>query len=470
MTDTNLSLNPVLLLPLSGSPRYRALADRIAEGVQTGRLIAGEQLPPVRELAYRLGIGPGAVARAYRMGVERGHLEATVGRGTFVRRGDGPAFHLDALLSTPTSETIDLRGNQAVDVGQNAEIGEALQRILTTHDGAPPLMGYRRREDDLDAIETLAGWLREGGVPAETDRLLVTLGAQVGVIASLSLLSRGGSCIVLTGETLHPGLIDGAEALKLRLEPVAGDEEGLLPDALEAAIQRHRPDALQVSPTLHNPTLTLMGEERRRAIAEVVRRHALPVVEDDVYGRLLRPHPVSFASHVPELCWYVSSFSKCVAAGVRAGFVLTPPGRLVSTLRAYQALAHQTAWIVKALAAELVRGGEATRIEARVVADTERRAALTAEILGRFGVRTHSAASFAYLPLPEGWTAAEFLAATASVGVLLPPPMIYQVARNLPPFTRIALGGRVSQAALTTGLHRIAQVLGEGPHPADIAT
>ncbi|MEO1276368.1 MAG: PLP-dependent aminotransferase family protein, partial [Pseudomonadota bacterium] len=57
---------------------------------------------------------------------------------------------------------------------------------------------------------------------------------------------------------------------------------------------------LQISPTLQNPTLTLMGEARRREIAEVVRRHALPVVEDDVYGRLLRPHPVSFASHVPE--------------------------------------------------------------------------------------------------------------------------------------------------------------------------
>ncbi|MEM6355697.1 MAG: PLP-dependent aminotransferase family protein [Pseudomonadota bacterium] len=470
MTDTNLSLNPALVLPLAGSPRYRALADRIAEAVESGRLAAGEQLPPVRELAFRLGIGPGAVARAYRIGIERGQLEATVGRGTFVRQGERSPFHLDALLSTAEPETIDLRGNQAVDVGQNAEIGAALQRLLIAHGGAPPLLGYRRREDDLGSIATLAGWLREGGVPAETERLLVTMGAQVGVVASLSILSRGGSGIVLTGETMHPGLIDGAEALKLRLEPVAGDGEGLLPDALDAAIQRHRPDALQISPTLHNPTMSLMGEERRQEIAAVLRRHALPVVEDDVYGRLLTPHPVSFATLTPELCWYVTGFSKCVAAGVRAGLVLTPPGRMIPTLRGYQALAHQTSWLIKALAAELVTGGEAALIEARVKKETRRRSALAAEALSRFGARTHPAASFAYLPLPDGWTAAEFLAATAAVGVLVPPPMIYQVARNLPPFTRIALGGRVSEPALIKGLHRVAQILGEGPHPADIAT
>ncbi|MEO1318735.1 MAG: GntR family transcriptional regulator, partial [Pseudomonadota bacterium] len=180
MTDTNLSLNPALVVPLAGSPRYRALADRIAEAVESGRLAAGEQLPPVRELAFRLGIGPGAVARAYRIGIERGQLEATVGRGTFVRQGERSLFHLDALLSTAEPETIDLRGNQAVDVGQNADIGAALQRLLTAHGGAPPLLGYRRREDDLGSIATLAGWLREGGVPAETERLLVTMGAQVG--------------------------------------------------------------------------------------------------------------------------------------------------------------------------------------------------------------------------------------------------------------------------------------------------
>ncbi|MEM7497874.1 MAG: PLP-dependent aminotransferase family protein [Pseudomonadota bacterium] len=470
MIDTKYALNPALAAPLTGTPRYRALADRIAEAVQTGRLAAGEQLPPVRELAYRLGVGPGAVARAYRIGIERGQLEATVGRGTFVRGAERPAYHLEALLSTAEPETIDMRGNQAVDVGQAVEIGQALTRLIAAHGGAPPITGYRRREDDLGAIATLAAWLREGGIPADPDRLLVTTGAQVGVIACLSLLCRGGTGIVLTSETMHPGLIDGAEALKLRLEPVACDDEGVLPDALDAAIQRLRPDAAQLSPTLQNPTLALMSTERRHAVAAVARRHGLPIVEDDVYGRLLHPHPESFASLLPELCWYVASFSKCVSAGIRAGFVLTPPGRMVHTLRACQAIAHQTPWLVKALAAELVGGGEASVIEARVIAETRARAALAAEIIGINGARTHPAASFAFLPLPEGWTAAEFLAETAAAGVLLPPPRIYEVARNQPPFTRVALAGRLTPSTMATGLRRIAQVLAEGPRPADIAT
>ncbi|MEM6944858.1 MAG: PLP-dependent aminotransferase family protein [Pseudomonadota bacterium] len=470
MTDTKNALNPALIAPLDGTPRYLTLADRIAAAVEDGRLAVGEQLPPVRELAWALGIGVGAVARAYRIGTSRGHLEATVGRGTFVRGVARPRYAIEALIDTAAPDNIDLRGNQAVDVGQDADIGAALARILDRHGGAPPLLGYRRREDDMDLIEILADWLREGGVPADAERLLVTSGAQAGVIACLASLARGGSGIVLATPTLHPGLIDGGRTIGVRFEAVSVDDEGPLPDAFEAAIERFRPDAAQFSATLHNPTLALMGPERRRAIAEIARRHSLPIVEDDVYGRLIRPRPESFASLMPELCWYVTSFSKCVAAGLRAGFILTPPGRTTVTLRAYQAIAHQTPWIVKALAAELVRGGEAMAIEQRVIAETAERATLTARILARHGVRTHVNASFAWLPLAEGWTAAEFVATAADAGVLVPPPAIYSVTRGIQPFTRLAIGGRCTRSSLEEGLRRLERVLAEGPHPAEFAT
>jgi DNA-binding transcriptional MocR family regulator len=467
--DTKIALHPD---PARG-PRYRALADAICDGVASGAIAAGERLPPVRELSFRLKISPGAVARAYRLATERGALEAAVGRGTFARAayaaGRAPAFQLQALLEAGPPETLDLRGNQAVDVGQDAEIGAALARLMARHHGRPPLTGYRRREDDPEAIETLAGWLRAGGVPAEAERTLVVSGAQAGVVACLAALARGGEGVVLVETTLHPGLRDGAATLGLRLEPVACDAEGMRPDALDAACARLRPDAAQLSPTLQNPTLATMGEARRREIVAVARRRNLMLVEDDVYGRLIHPAPTPLAALAPERTWHVTSLSKCVAAGLRAGLVLTPPGRLTATFRAYQALAHQTPWLVKALAAELVAGGEAERILARVTEETAARAALAARLLGPFGARTHPAASFAHCPLEAPWSAGEFISAAAAAGVLLPPPSIYQVGRT-PDFVRIALGARLSRDALEQALTRLASLLREGPHLCCAAT
>lgn len=444
-------------------PRYRVLADTICNAVQRGEISPGEKLPPVRDLAWKLGISPGAVARAYKVGVERGALEAVVGRGTFARAADSaPVYAIDGLVAEAPSGNIDLRGNEAVNVGQNTEIGRALARLLARHDGVPPITGYRQRADDWDATEALSGWLSGRGFPSEPERLLVTSGAQVGVVSVMSLLARGGG-VVLTAPTAYPGVRDGAAAIGVRFEPVAADAQGMLPDALDRACARSRPDAIQITATLQNPTLAIMDLARRQALAEVARRHGMPIIEDDVYGQLIDDPLPSFAEFAPELCWYVTSLSKCVAAGLRAGLVLTPPGRTIPTFRAYQALSQQTPWLVKALAGELVRGGEAAIIRDRVAAETRRRVALAVEILGPYGAVTHPAASFAYLPLPEPWTSAEFVAAAAGAGVLVPPDTIYKTLRGGPEFTRVALCGQVSPAELREGVRRLADILRDGP-------
>ncbi|MEM6487992.1 MAG: PLP-dependent aminotransferase family protein [Pseudomonadota bacterium] len=470
-------------LDTAARPHYRALADQLCAAIAQGKIADGTKLPPVRTLAFDLGISPGAVARAYKLGVERGALEATVGRGTFVRADSAgaPRFAMDALLgpvaglkdssadAPVASNLIDLRGNQAMNVGQDAMIGAALQRILTAHGTAPPLTDYHRREDTPHFLGVLAGWLRRQHVPAVADRLLVTSGAQAGVIAAMGVVCRGGTGVVLTSDTMHPGTRDGITALGIRLEAVTCDEQGILPDALSAACARFRPDAVKLTATLNNPTLAVMGLERRRAVAEVLTCAGVPMIEDDVYGQLMDTPPPTFASLLPDLCWYVTSLSKCVAAGLRAGFVLCPPGRTTATLRAYQAFAHQTPWLVKALASELVEAGDAETIRQRVAAETAVRAKIAARLLGPFGARTHPAASFAYLPMPPGWSSAELVAAAAGRGVLLAPSHSWIVGRSAD-FVRVALGPRLGREALADALTRIAALLREGPNPAAVMT
>ena len=50
----------------SGVPVYRQLIDQVRGGVASGSLVAGDQLPTVRQLAVDLAINPNTVMRAYR--------------------------------------------------------------------------------------------------------------------------------------------------------------------------------------------------------------------------------------------------------------------------------------------------------------------------------------------------------------------------------------------------------------------
>ena len=68
----------------SGGPKYRALSAALRQGIDEGKLPKGTRLPPVRELAWRLGMTPGTVARAYTALTDEAVLVAEVGRGTFV--------------------------------------------------------------------------------------------------------------------------------------------------------------------------------------------------------------------------------------------------------------------------------------------------------------------------------------------------------------------------------------------------
>src|SRR6202041_3075219 len=68
----------------SGVPVYRQLIDQVRSGVASGSLIAGDQLPTVRQLAVDLAINPNTVMRAYRELELGGLLETHQGTGTFI--------------------------------------------------------------------------------------------------------------------------------------------------------------------------------------------------------------------------------------------------------------------------------------------------------------------------------------------------------------------------------------------------
>ena len=80
------------------------------QGVATGKLAVGAQLPSVRALAEQLVVNPNTVARAYADLVREGLIETRPGKGVFLiekRRTLNPEEgrrRLDPLMNTLISE------------------------------------------------------------------------------------------------------------------------------------------------------------------------------------------------------------------------------------------------------------------------------------------------------------------------------------------------------------------------------
>jgi 2-aminoadipate transaminase len=164
-------------------------------------------------------------------------------------------------------------------------------------------------------------------VPVE--RVVLTVGGLQGFVfyAAEQLARRPGRVLVEAPSYDRPLKVLAREGVEIVALPM--DDEGLVPDSLDAEL-RSRPDVasfLYTIPTFQNPSGRSLSPERRARLVEIVREHALPVLEDDPYG-LVRfegaTPPSLLALEGGELVTYTSSFSKTVAPGVRTGYFVLP--------------------------------------------------------------------------------------------------------------------------------------------------
>jgi DNA-binding transcriptional MocR family regulator len=455
-------------LAAAPGPKYRALADALARDVREGRLPAGARLPPVRDLAWALKVTPGTVARAYRIGTEAGLLEATVGRGTFVR---GTAPQQDAtpeaerrlLVHSPTPGLADLLVSQAVDVGQGGVISAHLAAIAGT--GLDFTRYVSEISDLLQARRAACDWLAGFGLGPDPADLMLTEGALNGVFCALELALRGPSPVVIGDALSYPGFRRVVQGTRGRYLPVEGDAEGLLPEAVADACARQPVGAMIVTPNAQNPTAARMGAARREALAELARRHDLAVIEDDVYALAIGRQEPGFESLCPERTWVALSLSKCVAAGLRIGMLVCPPGRGPEAPRRLRGVGLSTSLLLATLLERLLVSGDADRIRAQVLGETEARRETALRLLAGARAASLPGLNFLWLELPPAWRLTAFVAAVERAGILIAGADIFAGPdQPAPNAVRIALSGPADRPALARSLERIAALL-RAPEP-----
>jgi DNA-binding transcriptional MocR family regulator len=218
---------------------------------------------------------------------------------------------------------------------------------------------------------------------------------------------------------------------------------------------------LYLVPTLHNPTTATLGPDRRRALAEVSRRHELQIVEDDAYGLLPATAPEAVARFAPERTWYVATLAKALSPGLRVAYVAAPGSAEAETLvGALRAVTGMAAPLNVAVATAWIREGTAQDLLAGVRAEAAARSALAREILpqargGEHGIHL-------WLDLPEGWDRRALAGAARGRGLALAPADAFAAGEGAPDGVRLSLGAARDRASLAEGLRAVADILRSG--------
>ncbi|GAB2454718.1 GntR family transcriptional regulator MpaR [Comamonas humi] len=326
--------------------KYEALAADIEALIASGTLRPGERLPSVRETVAVRGISPSTVFEAYALLEARGHIEARARSGYFVK---SPAHQRrEPLLADPEPRSREVVVNDLVleVLGSIRERGVVPLGSAFPSPALFPLARLAREAGaGLRALEPeqMLNDLGPGnqelrrqialryvshGVVAGADEIVITSGAMEALNLCLQAVTRPGDAVAIESPAFY-GCLQALERLQLRAVEVATHpRDGVQLESLEAVLQREPVKACWFMPNFQNPMGALMPVERKQRLVQLLARHQVPLIEDDVYGELyfgVRRALPAKAFDSEGWVLHCSSMSKNLAPGYRLGW--TAAGR-----------------------------------------------------------------------------------------------------------------------------------------------
>lgn len=365
--------------PSDTASKFEQLAREIEQQIAAGVLRPGDRLPSVRQTCAGRGVSPSTVFQAYYLLESRGLVRAAPRSGYYVAARAGGARLPEPQGSEPQP------GSQPVEVNDLIYNCLALARArdIVPFGSAFPsptlfpldrlrraLVSSTRRLDPWSMVDDLPpGNLRlkreiakrylQRGMTVASDEIVLTHGAMEALSLCLSAVARPGDAVVVESPTFYMAL-QSLQRLGLRaIEVPTHVREGIDLGRLAQVIELHRPQACWLMTNFQNPLGSLMPEAKKRDLVELLARHSVPLIEDDVYAELyegdVAPLPAK-AFDRSGLVLHCSSFSKCLSPGYRVGWAA--PGRLTREVERLKLMTSLSGSIpVQAALAEYLQEG-----------------------------------------------------------------------------------------------------------------
>ncbi|WP_317442150.1 aminotransferase class I/II-fold pyridoxal phosphate-dependent enzyme [Streptomyces collinus] len=368
------------------------IAASVERAVGAGELEPGQPLPPMRELAARLGVNPNTVAAAYRTLRERGVIETAGRRGSRVRPKPATTGREQIRVDVPEGVRNVADGNP--DPALLPGLADAFAAAAAQNDREPVLYGHAPVEPELTRLARTA--LDADGVP--DGAVSVASGSLDAVERVLVAHLRPGDPVAVE----DPGwgsLLDLVSALGFRTVPVGVDDEGPRPDDVRGAL-RAGARALVVTDRAQNPTGAALTAPRARALRSVLAEHPETLLIEDDHGHGIVDLPLHPLAGVTRHWAFVRSVAKAWGPDLRLA-VFTGDAVTLDRVRGRQRLGP--GWVSRIVQRAVVRLWADGAVDTRAVAASygARRDALI-EALAERGVEAHGRSGMnVWVPVPD---------------------------------------------------------------------
>ena len=326
---------------------YVEVADRIENLISKQSLKVGDKLLSVRSLSKEQGISLSTAFHAYYHLESKGLIEARPQSGYYVKYSGQNGLDLPTCCK-PAEEAVpvslddiissvykDLRLPSLIHFSisspdysllPTAKLNKAVVQAL--RNSADSCLNY----EDFQGNEILRQQIGKlsfnwGGTLGESD-VVVTNGCMEALSLCLKAVTKPGDAVAIESPTYY-GIFQVIESLGLKVVEIPSQAEtGIDLDHLETAISRLDIKACLFVCNFNNPLGSLVPEESKKQLVEMLSRKNIPLIEDDIYGELYfgKTRPKTCKSYDKKgIVLQCGSFSKSLAPGYRIGWAV--PGK-----------------------------------------------------------------------------------------------------------------------------------------------
>ncbi len=311
----------------SGIPNGKQLENQIREAILTGKLHAGDQLPPTRALAKDMQIARNTVIQAYDQLLAEGYLDARGGSGTYVANiGKLPKpksmHYVPKMNQLKKKDVISFdAGNPDIDSFPRTVWAKMLKEAcLDAEEDAFYYSNYSGHTRLKKAISSYV--YRMKGIRCEENQIVIVSGAAGGMEIIAKLFERCISRIAVEDPCIHFVKKIFADH-KYELHPVKVDGQGMEVDSL---IRLKDVGLIYVVPSHQYPIGGVFPVSRRIALLQYASDQNAYVIEDDYDSEFrYKGEALQAMQNLDqERVIYLGSFSKIFTPSLRLGYMILP--------------------------------------------------------------------------------------------------------------------------------------------------
>ena len=329
------------------------VADGLEKMIEEEVLRIGDKLPSVRMLSEEYGISMGTAFQAYYHLEGRGLIEARPKSGYYVRFNHRrfpdlpettmPDNHTHEvtvrdMISAMYSDIADpevINFSLAVPDASLIPAAKINKSVLYAMRNAPDqCINYEQTQGNLELRQQVAKLAFNWGGKIKPAEVVITNGCLEAIIICLRAVTHFGDTVAVESP-MYFGIYQAIESIGLKVVEIPSDPvTGIDLAQLQKAISRLSIKACVVVPNFNNPQGSCMPDENKKKLVEIITRHNIPLIEDDIYGELYfgKTSPRNCKYYYTKgLVMYCSSLSKSLTPGYRIGWII--PGKFLDAVK-----------------------------------------------------------------------------------------------------------------------------------------